>query len=411
MKSLRYLFLLAAGLAAICAVAVVQPADSRTKRQSAPADRGAPASPGVVGEVRIAAVVNDEVISVLDLVSRMKMVMVSSNLPDTPETRQRLAAQVLRAIVDEKLQMQEARRQNISATDEEIKKAEAQIEQQNNMQPGQLDAFLRARGIDKSALVDQLTASIVWSKLVRRLAAQSNEVSDEEIDDALKRLKEHQNEPQSRVAEIFLAVDNPSQDEEVRKLAEKLTNQMRHGARFSAVAQQLSPPIRTGGGYYLMLVLDRRTGNSGSGPTEETLDIVQVVFPLPPNASDAMKRAALAQAEQVRGEAKSCPQMLKIGKERAPQLSSEGHIKISEISPKMRKFVQSLEVGQPSKPILQRNGVGVLMVCGKTAPQAAKELTREDVAEMLLRQRLDGLARRYMRDLRRAAFVDVRVAG
>src|SRR5579884_1797298 len=447
MKSLRYLFLLAAGLAAICAVAVVQPADSRTRRSSDLADRGAPASPGVVGEVRIAAVVNDEVISVLDLVSRMKMVMVSSNLPDTPETRQRLAAQVLRAIVDEKLQMQEARRQNISATDEEIKKAEAQIEQQNNMQPGQLDAFLRARGIDKSALVDQLTASIVWSKLVRRLAAQSNEVSDEEIDDALKRLKEHQNEPQSRVAEIFLAVDNPSQDEEVRKLAEKLTNQMRHGARFSAVAQQfsqsataavggdigwirpdqlspalgkavaalrpgeLSPPIRTGGGYYLMLVLDRRTGNSGSGPTEETLDIVQVVFPLPPNASDAMKRAALAQAEQVRGEAKSCPQMLKIGKERAPQLSSEGHIKVSEISPQMRKFVQSLEVGQPSKPILQRNGVGVLMVCGKTAPQAAKELTREDVAEMLLRQRLDGLARRYMRDLRRAAFVDVRVAG
>src|SRR5579884_1200947 len=107
MKLLRYPCL-AFGVAAAFALVVVPPAESRTKRQAAPADRGAPASPGVVGEVRIAAVVNDEVISVLDLVSRMKMVMVSSNLPDTPETRQRLAAQVLRAIVDEKLQMQEA---------------------------------------------------------------------------------------------------------------------------------------------------------------------------------------------------------------------------------------------------------------------------------------------------------------
>jgi peptidyl-prolyl cis-trans isomerase SurA len=160
-----------------------------------------------------------------------------------------------------------------------------------------------------------------------------------------------------------------------------------------------------------MLVLDRRNGNSGGGSGEEILDIVQVVFPLPANATEAMKRAAMAEAESVRSEAKNCPQMLKIGKEKAPQLSSEGHIRPSEISPALRKFVLGLEVGQPSKPVLQRNGIGVLMICGKTAPEAAKEATREDVAESLLRQRLDGLARRYMRDLRRAAFVDVRVAG
>ena len=35
--------------------------------------------------------------------------------------------------------------------------------------------------------------------------------------------------------------------------------------------------------------------------------------------------------------------------------------------------------------------------------------SRDDISENLLRQRLDGLSRRYLRDLRRAAFVDVRV--
>jgi len=89
-------------------------------------------------------------------------------------------------------------------------------------------------------LVDQLTASIVWAKLVRRLVSQTNVVSDEEIDEASKRMKESANEPQSRVAEIFLAVDNPQQDDEVRRLAERLIEQMKRGARFSAVAQQFS---------------------------------------------------------------------------------------------------------------------------------------------------------------------------
>src|SRR6202011_4354733 len=179
---------------------------------------------------------------------------------------------------------------------------------------GQLDGVLKAHGIDRSALVDQVTASIVWAKLVRRQLAQTNAVSDEEIDDALKRLKESINEPQTRVAEIFLAVDNPQQDDDVRRLAERLIEQMKRGARFSAVAQQfsqsataavggdlgwlraeqlssdlakavaqlrpgeLSPPIRTGAGYYLMLVLDRRNGRSGAGAEEVVMHLVQVVF-------------------------------------------------------------------------------------------------------------------------------------
>src|ERR1700720_4020588 len=201
------------------------------------------------------------------------------------------------------------------------------------MQPGQLDGVLKARGIDRGALVDQLTASIVWAKLVRRLFAQTNTVSDDEIDEALKRLKETTKEPQSRVAEIFIAVDNPQQDDEIRRLAERLIEQMKHGARFSAVAQQfsqsataavggdlgwirpeqlspdlgkavaqmrpgeLSPPIRTAAGFYLLLVVDRRAGRSGGGGEEETvLHLVQVVFPVPLQANEAARRAAIAEA-------------------------------------------------------------------------------------------------------------------
>lgn len=393
-------------------------------------------------EMRIAAVVNNQVISVYDLISRMRMIMLSSNIPDTPEMRRRIAGQVLRSLIDEKLELQEAKRLGVTASDKEIKAALARIEAQNNMRPGQLNAYLKARGIDRGTLVQQLTASLVWAKLVRRRAAQTVEITDDEIDAAMKRLKKHANEPESRVAEIFLTVDNPSQDAEVRALAERLTQQMRRGARFSAIARQfsksataavggdmgwlrpdqlppklgeevsklhvgeLSPPIRAAGGYYLLLVLGRRSGSGGRGG--EVYDIVQVVFPLPAHGGAAARRTAIDEAASIRGAAKDCPSLLKIGKERAPQLSSEGKLRENEISPQMRNLLARLPVGKVSEPIVQRNGVGVVMVCSKTK-EGGGGITREAVAHQLLRQRLDTVARRYLRDLRRAAYVDVRM--
>ena len=398
---------------------------------------------GSYPEVRIAAVVNDEVISVADLASRIRMVMLSTSIPDSAEARQRLAAQVLRLLIDEKLQIQEAKRKNITATDAEIKKAIATIEQQNNMKPGQLDELLKANGIERSALIQQVTASIVWAKLVRQIATDTDPVSDAEVDETLRRLKQNENAPQSRVAEIFLAVDNPQQDAEVLALAERLIEQMKQGARFSAVAQQfsqsataavggdigwiqpdelspplakavapmrpgeLSPPIRTPAGYYILLVLDQRNGRA-VGVEDTILHIVQVVFPLPPQAGADARRAVLAEAAAARTEAKNCQDMLRIGREKAPQLSSEGDLRANQISPAMRSVVLGLAVGQPSEPIIEKNGVGVIMVCKKTEPKPAV-VTRDDVFETLMRERLDTLARRYMRDLRRAAYVDVRV--
>ena len=440
MTMLRWLGVLLIGLAGFSNAATPAPAHRAPTQAPAPQPLG-----DQNAETRIAAVVNDEVISVADLQSRLRMVMLSSNFPDSQETRQRIASQVLRTIVDEKLEMQEAKRQNVAATEDEIKKAISQIAKQNNLQPDQLDAVLKAHGIDRASLVDQLTASIVWAKLVRRLVSQTNVVSEEEIDDASKRIKESANEPQSRVAEIFLAVDNPQQDDEMRRLAERLIEQMKRGARFSAVAQQfsqsptaavggdlgwlraeqlspelaktvaqmrpgeLSSPIRSGAGYYLLLVLDRRTGRSDPGADEAVLHLVQVVFPLPPQASEAMRRTALSEAASAKATAKDCAEMLKIGKEKgSPQLSSEGRLRTSQIAPAVRNIVAALEVGQASQPIVQKNGVGVIMVCDKAAPNTTLP-TRDEIADQLARQRAENLARRYLRDLRRTAFVDVRV--
>jgi peptidyl-prolyl cis-trans isomerase SurA len=420
-------------------------AGAQPRRPGQPPGRAAPGQPPAgAAEMQIAAVVNDDVISVFDLVSRMRLIMLSSNIPDTPEMRQRIAPQVLRSLIDEKLELQEAKRQNVTATDDEINRALHQIEQQNNMKPGQLNEFLKARGIDRGSLVNQLTAGIVWAKLVRQRAAQTIEISDQDIDDAMKRVKEHAKEPESQVAEIFLSVDNPSQDQQALQLAQRLSQQMHQGARFSAIARQfsqsataavggdigwvrpnqlppelgkavshlqrgeLSAPIRANGGYYLLLVVDRRTGTTGAGENDAVFDIVQVVFPVPSRTGEAALRTAMSEANSIRAQATDCPTLLKIGKEKAPQLSSEGQLSLANISPQMRDLVTKLPVGQASQPIVQKNGVGVIMVCKKSNASGGA-VTRDAVSETLLKQQLDRVSRRYLRDLRRNAYVDVRV--
>ena len=448
MPALRYSGALLLMLAILCLAMPTAQSAHRTAAQQPPVATAPPSSGAP--DMRIAAVVNDEVISVFDLTSRVRMVLMSSNMPASPDAQKKIEAEVLRSLVDERLELQEAKRQNVVATDDEINSALTKIEKQNNMQPGQLNEFLKSHGIDRNSLLNQVKGSIVWAKLVRRKASETVEISDEEVDAALKRIKEHSGEPQSRIAEIFLAVDNPSQDADVRAVADRLTAQMKQGARFSAIAQQfsqsataavggdlgwlradqlssdlaaavknlkpgeLSPPIRSGGGYYLLLVLDRRNGDTGSSQAGDTVyDVVQVVVPLPPNATEQMKRAAAMEAISIRQASKSCADMLRIGKEKAPQSSSEGAVNASSMPQQMREILNKLAPNQASDPILQRGGIGVIMLCSKQTQQADKgnsgAPSRDEVFDTLLREKLDTVSRQYLRDLRRAAYVDVRV--
>ena len=89
--------------------------------------------------VRIAAVVNDNVISMLDLLARIKIAAVASGLSDSPENRQQLMQPVLRTLIEEQLKVQEAKRQGIEVSPEELNNGMQQVEQQNGLRPGELD--------------------------------------------------------------------------------------------------------------------------------------------------------------------------------------------------------------------------------------------------------------------------------
>lgn len=394
-------------------------------------------------ETRIAAVVNDDIVSLNDLDARMTLVMRSSGIPDSPQNRQRISSRVLRGLIDERLEMQEAKRLDVKVPKTEIDQALVRIEQQNNLPKGGLDAFLGKEGISRASLVDQITASLTWAKLVRYRLSQDVNISDEEVNEALARLKENVNVPQNRVSEIFLAVDNPTQEPEVKRLADKLIEQIRSGVRFDAVARQFSQsptsavggdlgwltadqllpelgdalkkmnpgemsyPLRAGGGYYILYLIDRRTLGAPN-PADTLLSLVEVVLPLQSGASPDEQRRVMAQAQQISGEAKSCGELAKIGRDTAPQTSREiADVKAGELPPAIRQTVLGLAIATASKPLPLPTGISVVMVCQKKAPSGGLP-TRDEIADSLARERLDALARRYLSDLRRGAYVDIR---
>jgi peptidyl-prolyl cis-trans isomerase SurA len=392
----------------------------------------------------IAAIVNDDVISTADLEARTRLILLSSQLPDNPQVRQRVVPQVLRSLIDEKLQLQEAKRYNVAVSEQDIAKAIERLEQQNNLPKGGLEKILESRGIPRSTLATQVSAAILWNKLVEGRLAQNVTVSEEEINETMARIKEQIGKPQSRVGEIFLAVDKPDQEAEVKGLADRLVEQIRAGANFNAVAQQfsqsptaavggdlgwvaagelpgevgkaieamqpgqLSPPIRAAGGFYLVYLADRRTLGSNT-PADAIVTLARLAFPLQRTATDAEKQRALAEAQKVSESVKSCGELLKIGQQVSPKFSGEmRNVKVGTLPREIQAVILPLKVAEASKPLLLGDGVGVLMVCERNeAPSPVP--TREQLRENLLRQRLETLARRYLSDLRRTANVDMRV--
>jgi peptidyl-prolyl cis-trans isomerase SurA len=394
-------------------------------------------------ETRIAAVVNNDIITADDIDARLVLLMRSSGIPDTPQNRQQLQRRVVQQLIDEKLEVQEAKRFKVAAGATEIDKALTSIETRNNMPKGGLDQYLKAAGIPRYTLVDQVTASLIWNKVVEGRYSSDVSVSDTEVNDEIARLKADIGKPQSHVAEILLAIDNPTQEPEAKSLADKLILQIRGGAQFPAVAQQFSQspsaatggdigwvtpnqfgppldeaiakmkpgemsyPIRTTAGYYILYLIDRRT--PGQTSTDDTqLSLVEIVLPVPSGATPPQQQKVMAQAQSIADTAKNCDDMAKVAREQAPQTSTQSpNVRAGDLPGDVKNLVLGLKVSEASKPLPTRGGVAVIMVCKRADPSAALP-TQDQVYDELMHARLDQISRRYLRDLRRSAYVDIR---
>jgi peptidyl-prolyl cis-trans isomerase SurA len=402
------------------------------------------AAPALTQDVqRIAAIVNDEVISRYDVEQRIRLVIATSRLQDSTQTRRRLRQQVLRGLIDESLQLQAAKRHSIRVGKSDLAHAFRFIEKQNKVPVGGLDRYMQQSGIPKPALEVQLRAQISWSKLVRRRLGRNVQIGDEEVDEALARLQANAGRWEQRISEIFLPVDSPDQVEEVRHASIGLLRQLREGASFAAMARQfsrgataaqggavgwvqpgqlataldqaigklqlddISDPIEAAGGYYLIQLHERRK-IAAAAQSGLKLALKQIVLSVAEDAKEADYAARETLARTVAESSKGCGNVESAAKDlKLASAGDLGSVKLTDLPGNIAAAVKDLAVGRFSPPIRKKGSVMLLMVC-KREKIKGQGPSRESITKNLTQQRLAMLAQRYLRDLRRSAVVELR---
>ena len=388
--------------------------------------------------LRAAAVVNDEIVSMLDLDMRLKLAFLAMGQKDNPQLRNRMTRQIVRTLIDEQLQIQEAERLGVTITDERVTKAAQDIARRNKMSLEDFSKMLESRGVLPSAFLAQVSAQVTWNAWIARRMRPSVQIADEEVEEIVRRVTANRGATQRRVAEIFLGVDTALQEGEVLRNAERLIDQLRAGARFPSLARQFSEsasaaqggdlgwiqegqlpealdgalgrmqpgmvsrPIRTVSGYHILLLRDQKQMALG----EVTLHLKQVLFALPDDASEEQRRDVAERAALARPRISGCAGLDQLaGEIGSPGSGDLGKVKLSDLPPQIRDAVMSLPSGQPSQLVPVASGLSILVVCDRVE----SGIDRARIKDRLTGERLDMLARRYMRDLRRSANVDIRL--
>ncbi len=392
---------------------------------------------------RIAAIVNDEVISRYDVEQRVGLVISTSRLTDTAKTRRRLRRQILRGLIDESLQLQAARRHSIRIGKADMKRAYRFIEQQNKLPAGGLDRYLAAKRIPRSALEAQLRAEISWTKLVRRRLGRNVRIGDEEVDEVLARLRANAGRSELKIAEIFLPVDTPEQEAEVHRASLDLLRQLRDGAAFAAMARQfsrgataaqgggvgwvqpgqlaatldqaianlkqggLSEPIRAAGGFYIIHLQERRRIVSAAKNSIK-MHLKQIVLKVAEGAGDGAFEAGEELARVAAENTANCGEVEAVAQAIPNATANDlGSVAAADLPPNIAAAVKDIAIGRFSAPIRNKAAVMILMVCKREEVQG-KGFNRDRVSNNLARRRLAMLAQRYLRDLRRSAVVELR---
>lgn len=398
-------------------------------------------------ELKIAAVVNDDVISQLDVFARLRAAMLSAQLQDSPEIRQRLLPTVMRALIDDHLKTQEGRAQGITIGDNEVNGRIDGLAQRNNMSRDDFVSYLNGNGVLVSALSDQIRADIAWARLVQRRLRPTIRITDAEIDEAMARAKSAAGKTEYRLSQIFQAIDSPKDAPAVQESAQRLLEQLQGGADFASLAQEFSQdtsaanggdvgwiradeadpaiaselerlgdgpdvrgrilgPIQGTGGYYLVRVEDlRQAGASTVAPG--IVHMVRLLWDLAPNASEREVASAQEQADAFSGKSASCQEFQRLAEEAAPAIFTDlGRQAVDSMPPEIRDLALNRPIGSPTPGIRGSGGVAIFVVCDRGD---TNEISRVQIADRLAAERLETLARGYLSDLRRAAYIDIRL--
>ncbi|GAA0396494.1 peptidylprolyl isomerase [Brevundimonas terrae] len=387
----------------------------------------------------VIATVNDRIITGFDLRQRILMIIMMSQVQPTPESMPALQQQALNDLVDERLQAQEiAKFESLKISDQEIDRELATMAREVGLSVEDYLRFVQQGGIQLPAFRESIRTRLGWSDLTVGRFRDRARVSSTQVDQAMRQLTESATKPQYLIGEIYLDAARVGGMQEAINGARQLTQQMVQGAPFQNVARQfssapsaarggdagwvvqgtvqpalqaaldvlevgqLSNPIVVESGVYIVYMRDKRAGAATSH-----VSLKQVMVELPETATEAEVAAATARLNSIRS-GLTCTNILEQGREQDGITASDlGEADISDLLPQFQQVARSAEVGSISDPVRSPLGLHLLAVCDRRVggPEVP---SRQQIENRLQGQNFAMLGRRYLRDLREDALIEIK---
>ena len=387
----------------------------------------------------IIATVNDRIITGYDLRQRMLVLMAMTQVQPTEENIGAIQQQALNDLIEQHLQAAEiAKFEQLKISDAEVDQEIAGMAREAGTTPENYMAFLEQGGIRPQAFREQLRTEIGWRDLVGGRFRDRAKVTRTQVEQAMRQLTESATKPQYLVGEIYIEASRVGGMQEAMNGARQLVQQMVQGAPFMAVARQfsaapsaarggdagwvvqgtvqpaleqamaaldvgqLSNPIPVDGGVYIIYMRDKRSGAATSLVT-----LKQAMIELPETATDAQVQAATQRLEALRPSL-TCDNILQRTTSESGLLGSDlGESDVANLAPQFQQVARSAEINTVSNPVRTPLGIHLLAVCGRRVGGVDVPTARQ-VESRLQNQNLEMLARRYIRDLRADALIEMK---
>jgi peptidyl-prolyl cis-trans isomerase SurA len=390
------------------------------------------------------AIVNDNVLTRTDVDQRLALITAANNVELKPEDVDRLRLQVLRQLIDEVLQIQQAKTADITITDDELNQSFARVAQNFGRTPEQFRTFLREQGSSERSMKRQIEGELAWQRYLRRRVEPFINVGDEEVKAILDRLEAAKGTDEFHLNEIYLSA-TPDQTEQVYANARQLIVEIQKGqAPFGYFARNFSEastrgvngdlgwvrgaqlpaelgeaaaqmqvgqvvgPIAVPGGFSILYLVDKRQVLTANA-RDARLSLKQMTIKFPAGTTQAQASQRTANFASTISKLQGCGSVEKVAATINAEVVQNDAIRIRDLPAPLQDIMVNLQVGQATPPFGNpQDGVRTLVLCGRDDTASAQLPGSEQIQSQLEQQRVNLRAQQALRDLRRDAIVEYR---
>ena len=381
----------------------------------------------------IAVIVNDEVISRYDVNQRVRLILVTSGIPATEENIKRIEEQAIKALIDEKIQIQEAIKLEVPDSPDEINLMLDNIARGNQTTAEGILDSITSQGVNSETLFSQIKSELLWNKIVRGRFGSYINISDEEVNIIYDRTIQNINNSQYDISEIFIGFEDETEEKEAKELAEKLTEQLKNEIAFEPVAQQFSQasssgqggfigwvsegqldpdiilniknleigsvsnPIKTVNGYYI-IKLNGKSEEGGINPMKNQYDLISVSFDIEDKIMAKDFSNNFVSCKRLDGLLENYNQK---------EINLIGKRLLQELPKELHKELLEKNAGNALSPRFSEDNIDIILICDRK-DDIGIQVNRDVIEDNIYSQKMGMMSRRHLRDLRRDAVIEYR---